>query len=136
MLPFWSKGYCYLQHQSVHLSKSCPGQYSETIQDSCFILSEQINRTWNLYTVRLFWHFEIQPWKYDLYLECFVLGITRKLHGSCFILLGYIVRPWDLCTVGLFWPFDLYIMTVTLKILVTFTIKTLKCILYILICQE
>ncbi len=40
-------------------SKSCLGQYSETIHDSRFILSSQMNLAWHMYIIRLFLPFDL-----------------------------------------------------------------------------
>ncbi len=95
-------------------SKYCPGQYSETIHDRCFIFSGQINLVWNLYTVRFLWYLNLSPWKYDLRLEFLFWPLHRNYKWQ--LLDGHIHLPLELCTAGLFLPFDLYI-TITLKIL-------------------
>ncbi len=64
----------------IHQSKSCLGQYSETTHDNCFIMTGQINLAWNLCTVRIFWPFDLQPWKYDIHPENVVQVIAWKLY--------------------------------------------------------
>ncbi len=59
---FWPEGYCCLYCLSIHpihLSKSCPDKFPQTIHDKCFIFSRKIKLTWNLCTERLFWPFDL-----------------------------------------------------------------------------
>ncbi len=108
---FWWEGYSYLCHLSVHPSKSCLSQYSETIHDSCFIFSGQINLVWNLYNARSYW-----PWKYDIHFQMFSLAIIFRVHQPA---MGPVY-----C--GVILTFNLDIIAVILKIVMTFTIQILS----------
>ncbi len=79
---YWLEGYCgYLRRLSCLFSSICPSKFcssqnSETINDNFFIFSEQINLTWNLCTIRLFWLFDLQPGKYELHFENLIWDIA------------------------------------------------------------
>ncbi len=103
-------GYCPLPLPSVHPicpSKSCPGQYSETLYDRCFIYwSRSI-----LHESSALSHFDLQSWKYKIHLENVVWAFAQNYEWQLFdIFRAYQLSMWPVhCRIIL--TFDLDIIT-------------------------